>query len=922
MKTLKSLENFELIIGSLPGAYLVIDLDLNIVAISDECERATLTQREQIIGKYLFDVLPGDPNNPEGFTKWRGSLDKVIQTLKPDIMPLVNYSVKKPESEGGGFTEKYWQPANYPVLGDDGKLLYIIHQTVEVSTHENALEQAKAADRKRLEAEAKFDFTIQSVDVGYWQIDLSTGLAVRNLKHDQLFGYNELQREWSLEHALMHFHPEDREFVAKAHNDTALGKGDFSIECRLIWPDKSIRWISSRGRLERNAQGVPINMGGIVLDITESKRILNTLKENETRFRSLADSIPQLAWMTDGKGFIYWYNQNWFNYTGMTYDEMKGWGWKAVHHPDSVDEVMSKWSEHLKSGLPWEDTFRLRAKDGRYRWFLSRAQPTRDEQGHIIQWTGSNTDINDQVLAEAELKNSQNRYETLTLAIPQLVWSCLADGSCNYLSRQWADFTGIPSGEQLGLDWLSKVIHPDDRERTYQHWMGAVSGKHPYDIEYRIRRHDGTYRWFKTRGSPMRNDLQEIILWVGTCTDIHDQKIIMTELEVAKLAAEEASISKSHFLANMSHEIRTPIGAIMGFTDLLKNSAHSDSDRKSFMAIIERNSQNLLRLIDDILDLSKVEAGKITLETMPIDLPDFLAGICAAMNLRATEKGINFSLSLESQIPDKIVSDPLRLKQIFNNIVGNAIKFTSIGSVHVRIDYEHSVLKVRVIDTGAGIEKENQHKLFQAFSQADNSHTRKFGGTGLGLVLSKNLSKILGGDLRLEQSEAGQGSIFYFEVLAREGANFSLVGADHLNLQASVAPHEISQGRLSGLQVLLVEDSPDNRTLITTYFKKTGVILEVAEDGFQGVEKAILNPKVDVILMDIQMPHLDGHGATQKLRSIGFTKPIIALTAHAMREEKERCIQSGFTNYLTKPIDRNLLIETLEKYTVNSHEEI
>ncbi len=389
---------------------------------------------------------------------------------------------------------------------------------------------------------------------------------------------------------------------------------------------------------------------------------------------------------------------------------------------------------------------------------------------------------------------------------------------------------------------------------------------------------------------------------------------IQIELQRAVSIAEKANSSKTQFLANMSHEIRTPIGAILGFTDLMKNPDNSTEENQNYMAIVERNSQQLLRLIDDILDLSKVEAGMMTIENIPFSLAELLADFKSHMKFKAAEKGIRFLFTVESEFPDVICLDPVRLRQILSNVVGNAIKFTETGSVELRIAYRQPLLQFTVVDTGIGISKEQESRLFQPFTQADTSTTRKFGGTGLGLILSKRLCEALHGKLELTMSLEGVGSTFQFDVLSSLVAGAKLVSREAVTL-ASTATSVYANGRqaLLGLNVLLVEDSLDNQTLITLYLEKAGAIVTVASDGAAGSALASQG-KFDVVLMDIQMPILDGHEATKELRRLKYLKPIVALTAHAMKEERLKCTESGFSDFLTKPIQKDLLIEVLSRY--------
>lgn len=382
---------------------------------------------------------------------------------------------------------------------------------------------------------------------------------------------------------------------------------------------------------------------------------------------------------------------------------------------------------------------------------------------------------------------------------------------------------------------------------------------------------------------------------------------LLDDLSKSEAAADKANASKTLFLAHMSHEIRTPLGAILGFADLMKNPANTPEKNQECMAIVERNSQQLLRLLDDILDLSKVEAGKMSIENIGFSLSEMFSGFAATMALKAKGKGIEFKFVTETPIPDLICSDPHRLRQILNNVVGNAIKFTEKGSVQVFISYSEPCLKFRVVDTGLGISPDQEIKLFQPFTQADPSNTRKFGGTGLGLVLSRHLAESLGGRLIFVPTTKG-GSTFVAEITASPSPGAKMVEEF---TQTKIQP---AKAALQGLKVLLVEDSLDNQMLINMYLEKEGVQLRIASDGERGVELA-LSENFDVVIMDIQMPMMDGHEATRILRQSKYEKPIVALTAHAMKEERLKCQESGFNDFLTKPIQLELLIDILGKYS-------
>jgi signal transduction histidine kinase len=390
---------------------------------------------------------------------------------------------------------------------------------------------------------------------------------------------------------------------------------------------------------------------------------------------------------------------------------------------------------------------------------------------------------------------------------------------------------------------------------------------------------------------------------------------LMNKVNLSKEAAERANGFKSEFLANMSHEIRTPLGSILGFLDLLKNPNTGSDERDHYMGIIERNSQHLLGLIDDILDLSKIEAGKVSIEMSQVSLQDMLYDFISQMDFKARENGLEFHFELDSPVPEIVTTDILRLRQILTNVLGNAFKFTKLGSISLRVGYKDSILSFWVKDTGIGISVEQCGKLFQPFGQADTSITRDFGGTGLGLILSRRLAENLGGRLELIESQPGLGSTFLIQIEVRVLPQGKFVGKKEIMSRSLPDLTDRLSGKriLDGLKVLLVDDSPDNHLLISIFLKTAGAHVVPAENGAEGVDLALAE-HFDIVLMDIQMPILDGHGAAKKLRQAKYNGPLIALTAHAMRDEEAKCMESGFNGILTRPIQKDLLIRTLMTY--------
>jgi signal transduction histidine kinase/ActR/RegA family two-component response regulator len=421
----------------------------------------------------------------------------------------------------------------------------------------------------------------------------------------------------------------------------------------------------------------------------------------------------------------------------------------------------------------------------------------------------------------------------------------------------------------------------------------------------------------RVRQYKIRDLLQELQIEAESKAKYAEQeKAARIYSEKTRAEALEASKLKSQFLANMSHEIRTPLGAIMGFLDLIRDPALTPEERDQFITIVTRNSVQLMRIIDDILDLSKVESGKMELELLEFSLADLIFDVAALMDLKAREKGISFDVQLSPSLPKKIGSDPGRIRQVLTNAVGNAIKFTETGRVQMQCTFVNSILKFIITDSGRGISSAQTEKLFQPFVQADSSTTRKYGGTGLGLILSKRICEQMGGDYVLEKSELDVGSTFTASFLVQVPS-----APKNLDVLSDVLEDIISENRhalqnspsLAMTRILLVEDTPDNQILLMTVLKGLGAEIALANNGREGVQMA-LNNTYDIVLMDIQMPYMDGHEATKKLRAEGFTKPIIALTAHAMKEERDRTMASGFSDYLTKPIHRESLDKTIQKF--------
>lgn len=374
--------------------------------------------------------------------------------------------------------------------------------------------------------------------------------------------------------------------------------------------------------------------------------------------------------------------------------------------------------------------------------------------------------------------------------------------------------------------------------------------------------------------------------------------------------AENLNQTKSSFLANMSHEIRTPLGLIIGYAGLLENNNVNFADKKKYLDIIKKSGENLTDIINDILDISKVEAGHLTIHKEIFSLTELLADLKKLLILKADEKHIELKFFGDTDVPEFIYSDPIRLRQILLNILGNAIKFTDFGSVTLNVSTTHNLLIFDIKDTGPGILPNDQEKIFEAFQQGENSYSKKRGGTGLGLPISKHLAQMLDGDLVLKPGHSPTGSHFQITIKKEDFEYQKLLQAKDQNATLKRPQTTLD---LANVRILIVDDSPENLYLVEALLSRWGCKIEKAMSGIECLKKILDEKKIyDIILMDLQMPDMNGFETTHKLRQKGLETPIIALTAHAMKEVSSQCNNSGFSNFISKPIRTDILIKIIK----------
>ncbi len=539
-------------------------------------------------------------------------------------------------------------------------------------------------------------------------------------------------------------------------------------------------------------------------------------------------------------------------------------------------------------------------------------------------------ELSERKQVEARLRTSEERYRLLAERSSDVIWTSDLDFHFGYVSPSIERLCGF-TAEEAAERSLQETTTPQSTEVALEALSQTVKRSHedpsvldqPVAVELELRRKDGSTVWTEVNTSFLRATDGRPVGLVGVTRDITRQKEAEADLSRAKEAAEAANRAKSEFLANMSHEIRSPMTAILGFTDILLENAENKEAIKA-AETIGRNGEHLLEIINGILDLSRIEAGKMQLERIPVSPAELLADVVSLMRVRADGKGLQLTTEYGGPIPEFVQSDPTRLRQILVNLIGNAVKFTEVGGVHVvvRLLYantDHPKLLFRVVDTGIGMSPEQAARIFQPFAQADGSMTRRFGGSGLGLTISKRLAEMLGGDIHVH-SEPGKGSSFSFTIATAPLGGVRLVDGPTDPNRADRPAQDPAPDAVVRLdcRVLLAEDGPDNQRLISFILRKAGAHVAVAENGQIAVDTASAaqtqQEPFDVILMDMQMPVMDGYQATTTLRQHEYGGPIIALTAHAMKDDRQRCLDAGCNDYMTKPIDRDRLLHLVATY--------
>jgi PAS domain S-box-containing protein len=649
------------------------------------------------------------------------------------------------------------------------------------------------------------------------------------------------------------------------------------------------------------------------------------IEKREEQLSLAFEAISEGVWdceIPSGKDY---FSDEWLRHLGYESGELEEHtdSWKNIVHPEDLPSVLDEVHRHMRGETPFYQTeHRCRTKDGRWIWVLDRGKVVeRDADGKPLRMIGAQRDITARKAAEQSLEESERRYRTIVENIADGMIKHDLNGIIMEVNDHLCTMTGFSREELLGKSIA--ILTEEGSENTVVDNINELLEKRTLLFRWKVRKKDGTVIHTSVNSSlVIHNDehhIQSFLRDISLRVKMEEELLRTSEL------AEKANQAKSEFLANMSHEIRTPMNAILGFTELTLDTDLTGEQRENLSAVME-SSNDLMVIINDILDFSKIEAGKLDLVPRKLNLYRTIQDVLDLVKQAAADKGLELRSLVDTNAPEYIIADPVRLRQVLANLVNNAVKFTQEGSVEIRVElhrqediigatsmpdhpplhhrgYETAVIQFAVNDTGIGIPEDRLSEIFDYFTQVDGSTARKFGGTGLGLSISRKLVELMGGRIWVD-SIHGTGSTFYFTITAEVP----------LPVQAAVESTHMSDEEFEHyrefvtrkpLNILLADDKPTNLLITTRLLEKEGHRLVSVPDGNEAL-KAYENETFDCVLMDIQMPVMDGFQATRRIRALeqytGTRVPIIAMTAHAMTGDREKCFDEGMDDYIAKPV--------------------
>jgi len=794
--------------------------------------------------------------------------------------------------------------------------------------HESTIRAQGVEIERRASANSLLTMAEQIAQVGHWRINFASGQPIYSESLLRIAGLDPAAKHPGLARLCHHA---DRERVEAALAAAIAGGRDFEFETRFARPDGTVRDVLVRGTGKTDEAGRTIGLFGILMDVTDRLRIQAEMRRSEMRYRSLADALPLLVWTIDpDSGEATYVNARFEDYYGpIGASRVQR---LARNHPDDAPAMEAAWQAAQASGRGYDGQWRLRARDGSYRWHKLSITPIRSagDPAGITEWIGTALDIDEIVSARLSVEDTSRLLGIALEGAEAGTFDWNLRTGITVLSPESVRLYGLPeTGEPRALsptEWTA-TIHPDDVVEAWNRIHHAVDSRSRFTAEYRVGE-----RWLYTSGRTLYEGDGRPYRMLGLHLDITERKAAeaalraaTAEARAATVEAERASAAKSEFLAAMSHEIRTPLNGILGYADLLLDRTDHDPEDQRRLELIRVSGESLLTVVNDVLDVSKIEAGQLELDPLPFALGKLIEDTVAIVRGTALKSALTVEARIDPDLPASVVGDANRLRQVLFNLLNNAVKFTPAGSVVLTARYEGPVpgadgdpaeaLRFEISDTGIGIAPSQRHRLFKPFSQVDGSISRRFGGSGLGLAICHRLVTMMGGEIGVESRE-GAGSTFWF-TLALPRATTPPAA------QPAAGPLRPEAARPARL--LLVEDVPINQTLARAVLEVQGYRVDVAGDGnaaiaaveaTYGPEEAGTDP-YSVVLMDVQMPGMDGLTATRRIRAMtgpAARLPIVAMTANVLDGQVQEFIAAGMDDHVGKPFKRAQLCAVIEHW--------
>ncbi|MBC7983075.1 MAG: PAS domain S-box protein [Candidatus Obscuribacterales bacterium] len=873
-QSLQGEELFARFMRHLPGLAWLKDLQGRFVFANDAAMKAFAPGLTDIAGKTNADLLPEDA------ARQCDASDSDAAKSEVGVEVLETYV----HADG---TSRIMLVNKFPIAGPDGKVALIGGIAIDIT------ERKRAEENLRL-SEERLRVATEAGKVGVWEWDITRNAVTWSSAVYAMHGLSPGEFDGTVESFAALTHPDDRAMVMQAVDQALKNQEHYEIEFRAVRPDGNVVWVYSHAKVIRE-NGVPVRLTGATLDITSRKQTELALRESEERFAKAFNASPlSLTLSSLQTGKLLEVNETFSQATGYSREEAIGRTTVELGLWVNTNERDAEMRAVRQAGKVRKLEYRFRAKDGRE--ILGLLSAEKIEIGGEPYTLTVIEDISEREQAQQALRKSERLYRAIGESIDYGVWVCDPTGKNTYASESFLRLVGLTQEQCSSFGW-GEVLHPDDAERTMAAWRECVRTGGQWDIQHRFRGVDGKWHPILARGVPVRNEAGEITAWAGINLNISHLKTIEDELR-------EADQRKNEFLATLAHELRNPLAPIRNGLEILRLTKGSGEPAEQARSMMDRQLRQMVRLIDDLLDLSRISRGKIDLRLERVELTTAIRNALEISQPLIAEAG--HELTIETPKESLFVhADQTRLSQVFANLINNAAKYTDKGGqIWVTIKRHGDKASIGIRDNGIGIPAHLLPRVFEMFTQDDRSLEKAQGGLGIGLSIAKQLVEMHGGTIEARSDGHGTGSEFVVQL--------PLLAAHAAQITSIIADNGRNTGP-SGLRVLVADDNVDAATSLALMLKIKGNEVRTARDGLEAVHVAeVFSP--EVVLLDIGMPELNGYEACRQIRQQhdSGTILIVAMTGWGQEEDKLRSQQAGFDHHLVKPVDVSILEKLLE----------